>query len=437
MADPGDGQGPGGPVPAAAHPTRAELRAARAAGRRRRGRHAVAAGAAAGAVVVALVVTGTAGPARSQSPPAPRLHATLATTRQVPAADPALPWPATGQAAVAIPAIGYTAQSGAEHPVPVASMTKVMTAYVVLHDHPLAGTTPGPSITLTTADADDYDTDVVTTQASVDVQAGEVLTERQALDGMLVHSANNLAYALACWDAGSLPAFLAEMNAAAAALGMTQTHYADASGYTPGSVSTPSDLLKVTAAAMDQPAFAQAVAMPAVTLPVAGTVSSYTPMLPGGVTGPTPGVVGVKSGFTDAAGGGDILAYQATVHGSPLTVLAAVTSQEGPTVLHAAGEMDLGLAQAAAAGVVAVPLVAARQRVGSESAGGRSVPVVTTSAATLLAWPGQEVHQAVVAGARLRAGAPAGAPAGTARFRLGQQQVTVPLATAARLPATG
>ena len=63
-------------------------------------------------------------------------------------------------------------------------------------------------------------TDLDTTQASVEIQAGEVLTERQALDGMLVHSANDLAYTLACWDAGSVPAFVAKMNATAASLGM-------------------------------------------------------------------------------------------------------------------------------------------------------------------------------------------------------------------------
>lgn len=423
-------------------PTRADLRAARAAGLRRsryrRRRAAVLAGVAAVAVLlVALVVSGGSGPATPQVPPRPHLHATLAGSRDVPPGDPPLPWPAAGQAAVAIPELGYTAQSGPEHPVPVASMTKVMTAYVVLQDHPLAGAAPGPPITITPADAANYDTDVVTTQASVLVSAGEVLTERQALEGLLVHSANNLAFALACWDAGSLPAFLAKMNATAATLGMTQTHFADASGFTAGSVSTPADLLKVTEAAMALPAFAQSVAMPAVTLPVAGTVPTYTPMLPGGSTGPTPGVVGVKSGFTTAAGGGDILAYRATVHGSPLTVLAAVTSQEGPTVLLASGRIDLGLAQAAAGAVVSVPLVSSGQRLGTVAEGGRSVPVVATSSASLLAWPGQQVRQVAAAAARLRPGAPAGARAGTARFLLGREQVTVGLATAARFPAGG
>ena len=63
---------------------------------------------------------------------------------------------------------------------------------------------------------------MVTDQANVLVRPGEVLTERQVLEGMLVHSANNLADTLACWDAGSLPAFVAKMNATAAVAGHDQ-----------------------------------------------------------------------------------------------------------------------------------------------------------------------------------------------------------------------
>jgi serine-type D-Ala-D-Ala carboxypeptidase (penicillin-binding protein 5/6) len=429
---------PGGPSPG---PTRSELRAARRSGDRSRrwlvGLSTAVGVAALAAVLVAFLVMAPASPAKAKPPPTPSLHADRAAMPSLAATDPTLPWPTTGESAVAIPSIGYSSQSGPEQPVPVASMTKVMTAYVLLQDHPLpAGTTPGPPITISTADANDYDTDVASTQANVPLQAGEVLSERQALDGMLVHSANDLAYSLAVWDGGSLPAFLAKMNATAARLGMTETHYVDASGYTPGSVSTAADLLKVASVAMTVPAFAQAVAMPAVTMPVAGIVSTYTPLLPGGVTGPTPNVVGVKSGFTSAAGGGDILAYQATVGGSPLLVLAAVTSQEMATVLHAAGEMDLGLAQSAAGAVQSMPVVTAGHRLGTVSDGGAPVPVVATTSARLLGWPGQTAKLTLIPGQQLRPGDPAGSPAGIARYSIGQEHVTVQLATTARLPST-
>ncbi len=340
---------------------------------------------------------------------------------------PALPWPKTGQSAVDIPAIGFEAQSGPEPPVPVASMTKVMTAYVVLHDHPLALGEQGPSVTMTGADASQFGLDTVTDQANVVLRAGEVLTEYQMLQGLLVHSANDLAYALAAWDAGSLPAFVAKMNATAAALGMSETHFADASGFSASSVSTASDLLKVAALAMADPVFAQIVSMPAVSLPFAGVVSSYTPLLG------TTGVVGIKSGFTSAAGGGDLLAYRTSVDGHSLLSLAAVTSQEGWTVLELAGKEALALAKAAAARVQAETMAPKGAVVAQVVTGGRAVDVTTGSSAQLLVLPGDRVRQLV----RIRLprnGARKGARLGAATFLLAGQVVSVPVRLAARVP---
>jgi D-alanyl-D-alanine carboxypeptidase (penicillin-binding protein 5/6) len=420
--------------------TRSELRLARRLehpGRGRRGadrsrRLLVVVAVAFVVVVAAVVVVGFRRAA--VRPPVVLVRATLASDRVMPAGDPSLPWPPGAQAAVAIPALGYATQSGPEHAVPVASMTKVVTAYVILHDHPLRPGQSGPKITITAADAADYGTDVVSDQSSIDITAGEVLTESQMLAGMLVHSANDFAYALAVWDAGSLPAFVAKMNATAAALGMTQSHFVDASGFTPQSVSTPADLLKVASINMENPVFAKDVSMPDITLPVAGTISSYTPLLPGGTTG-VPGVVGVKSGYTTHAGGGDILAWQASAGGQPFVVLAAVSSLQGPDVLDTAGHLDLTLAQAAAAQVRLVPVVAPGQQVATASIPGAASPVVTTASGSLLTWPGQHVTQAVVVTRHLRAGAPAGSEVGMALFTLGRQQLAVPLRTVAKLPA--
>ena len=340
---------------------------------------------------------------------------------------PSLPWTKTGQSAVDIPAVGFSAQSGPERPVPVASMTKVMTAYVVLHDHPLALGEQGPTVTMTAADAAQFGLDTATDQANVVLTAGEVLTEYQMLEGLLVHSANDLAYALACWDAGSLPAFVAKMNATAAVLGMRATHFGDASGFSASSVSTASDLLKVAAAAMTNPVFAQIVSMPAVGLPVAGVVASYTPLLG------TTGVVGVKSGFTSAAGGGDILAYRTSVDGHSLLSLAAVTSQEGWTVLETSGKEALALAKAASASVQVVTLAQRGAVVAHVVGGKKAVDVTTGTSAQLLALPGERVRQLVRVRPPLR-DAKKGARLGTATFALASQRVSVPVRLAARVP---
>ena len=137
----------------------------------------------------------------------------LARTVARPRRAVTLPWPATGQGAIAVPAIGVSVASGPEQPAPVASLTKLMTAYVVLHDHPLAPHEPGPTITVTQADVDDYDNDTVDDDANAQVTLDERLTEQQVMSGLLVHSADNYADLLARWDAGSIPAFVAKMNA--------------------------------------------------------------------------------------------------------------------------------------------------------------------------------------------------------------------------------
>ena len=384
------------------------------------------------AALAALLVWLTSSDARIAAPP--RISVVVRLPRVAVAGPataasltPALPWPKTGQSAVDVPAVGFSAQSGAERPVPVASMTKVMTAYVVLHDHPLSLGAQGPSVTMSVADASQFGLDTVTDQANVVLKAGEVLTEYQMLEGLLVHSANDLAYALACWDAGSLPAFVAKMNATAARLGMRATHFADASGFSASSVSTASDLLKVAAAAMTDPVFAQIVSMSAVSLPLAGVVASYTPLVG------TTGVVGIKSGFTSAAGGGDLLAYRTSVDGHSVLSLAAVTSQEGWTVLEVAGKEALALARAASAGVQVETMAQKGAVVAQVVAGRRAVDITTASSAQLLALPGDRVRQLV----RIRAprgAAKKGTRLGTATFVLGGQDVSVPVRLAARVP---
>ncbi len=76
--------------------------------------------------------------------PQPTVAAGRLTASVVPGSAPVLPWPAAGQGAVAVPALGYAEQSGPEQPVPIASLTKMTTAVVVLRDHPVPLGSSGP-----------------------------------------------------------------------------------------------------------------------------------------------------------------------------------------------------------------------------------------------------------------------------------------------------
>jgi len=371
-------------------------------------------------VIVAVVVAASVQLGRAV--PAVAMHRALPVTAPVAGATPALPWPAVGEAAVAIPELGVTVQSGPEAAVPIASLTKIMTGYLTLRDHPLAPDAQGPVFTMTAADQAEASVEEGAGATNVPVRPGEQLTERQLLNGLLVHSANNFADVLARWDAGSLPAFVTKMNAAAAALGMAHTHYADASGLDPGTAGTASDELIVTRAAMSIPTFAAAVAQRAVTLPIAGVLPSYVSSVG------TDGVVGVKSGFTQAAMGCLVLAGERTVAGQRVLVLAAVTGQPGEDPLDVANGVDEHLLDAVAAGLREVPVTRAGARVGEVTMAWshQRVAVVASRAISLLAWPGQEPSLAL-ANRPLRSGMHAGTEVGTLGASIGRERVVVPV----------
>ena len=373
-------------------------------------------------VVLLLAAAGAYAGIRLGAPdPPPDVRAVPMGALRVPKLPVVLPWPQTGQGAVAIPSLGVDVASGAQTPVPVASLTKLMTAYVVLQDHPLALGLPGPNVTVTQDDVVDYNFDTVSDQSNAMVTAGEVLTEEQLLAGMLVHSADDYADILARWDAGTDAAFVAKMNADAAQLGLAHSHFVDASGINPMSQSTAGDIVKVAALDMDSPLVQAIVRMPDVTLPLAGTIRSYTPLL--GLQG----ILGVKSGYTDAAGGCDIVAVERTVHGRTIRILAAVTGQTGPDVLAVAGLHGLALVNAVTPYIATTPVVAGGQVVAQVSSAGRVVDARATTSASVLTWPGLTAPRVFVTEGSLTDRARRGARVGTVVVSLGTQRVAVPV----------
>ncbi len=105
---------------------------------------------------------------------------------------PSIVWPEYGQAAVQVGASPVHTGPN-QHAAAIASVAKVMTAYLVLRDHPLQLGEDGPTITLTDVDVADTDRRRDREESVVSIEAGEELTERQALQALLLPSANNIA----------------------------------------------------------------------------------------------------------------------------------------------------------------------------------------------------------------------------------------------------
>jgi len=308
--------------------------------------------------------------------------------------------------------------------VPIASVTKVMTALVVLQDHPLSPGEEGPAITMTAADVGAYEAGVRVGRSELRVAVGEALTERQALEALLVGSANNVADALARWDAGSVPGFVDRMNARAVAEGLAHTHYADPSGVDAGNVSTALDQLQLAEVVLRAPTLAAIVVTPQVTLPMAGTVSNYNSLVG------WDGVVGVKTGSTDAAGGCWVFAAQRPIAGGTRLVVGVVLGQRGPDLLQAAFAAGRRLLDGASESAVTATVLAAGSPVGQVAGpGGLRVPVVTAAPVTALGWPGLPLRLALRPAPIARRLA-AGSVVGRLHAFVGEQEVVVPVQVA-------
>jgi serine-type D-Ala-D-Ala carboxypeptidase (penicillin-binding protein 5/6) len=292
-----------------------------------------------------------------------------------------LPWPGQGAAALGVVGEGVVAQTPAAAPMPTASTAKMMTALVVLRKEPLAVGEPGPEIPITQADVTAYEQDLAQDQSVVPVAAGQDLTELQALQALLLPSANNVAAILAAWAYGSLADGVAAMNQEAAAMGLSSTHFVDASGFDPGTVSSPHDLVLLGEEVMGYPVVRQIVDEPLATIPVAGTIVNVNSLLG------ADGILGIKTGNTDQAGGCFVFAaeIQTAAGASSLLVGAVMGLPDLEDALDAAPPL-IDAARSALRSVVLVRKgqIVARYR----SAWGQIAGLASTRTVRLALWQG-------------------------------------------------
>jgi D-alanyl-D-alanine carboxypeptidase (penicillin-binding protein 5/6) len=333
---------------------------------------------------------GLVGRLMSERVPPLRIQRLLAASVSFRGPRPKLDWPTHGQAAVEVEGIGGLGTSGPSTPAPIASVAKVMTAYLTLLQFPLTAEHGGFTLRITAADVAEERMRLALGESVVPVAVGERLSERQALQALLLPSANNVAELLADRDAGSAGAFVSRMNATARRLGMTSTTYTDPSGYEDTTTSTAADQVKLAAAAMRVPAFAAIVAERSIVLPVAGDVENYN-----GLVGHD-GYAGIKTGSDSAAGGCLVFAKRVTVAGRRLTILGAVLGQREGSYVPAALTSAQGLGDSAAAALRSGTLLPAGSVVLMASGvDGRRARVITTSPLREIGWGGLKAPVAV------------------------------------------
>jgi D-alanyl-D-alanine carboxypeptidase (penicillin-binding protein 5/6) len=335
-----------------------------------------------------------------------------------------------GSAAVGVSRLGLIAATLGAPPTPAASVAKVMTALVLLADKPLKKGEAGPTLTMTSQDVATYNADAADEQSVVAVAAGEQLSEFSALQALLIPSGNNIAETLARWDAGTVDAFVAKMNQRALDLHLAHTTFADPAGASFQTVSTPTDLLGLGMAAMQQDVFAQIVSLPEATLPVAGTVYNVNYALG------QSGIIGIKTGSGLNSGANFLFAASATIGGLPLTLYGCVMGQ--PT-LDAAFKAAAALIGAMQDALSVRKAIAQNDVVGTyKTEWGSHSDLVATQDVILVEWPGMILRQRLdVQTPTVDGPVPSGTPAGRLHVMLGDQQVDTPLVTAGALDPPG
>ena len=179
----------------------------------------------------------------------------------------------------------------ADQPMAPASLTKIMSAIVILEEGNLED-----QVTVSRRAAAAH-------RIKLHLKPGQLVPLRGLLQAMLIRSANDACLAAVEHVAGDEESFVARMNAKAAILGLPRTHFQNACGFDmPDHYSTAEDLAALTTYAMGNETFAAIVREPAAVIRTADQRKRFIARTTNRLLGTMEGVVGVKTGYTREAG---------------------------------------------------------------------------------------------------------------------------------------
>jgi len=362
--------------------------------------------------LVVVFIAATVNYARPLPTPVASVHITLPAA----AGQPSLQWPAQGQAAAAASDYGSLGVHGTMEPLATASIAKVITALCVLEKQPLSPGQSGPTYTIGPSDVALYQAYAAEDGSLIAVTQGEKLTEYQALEALMIPSANNIADSLVRWVFGSQSTYAAYAAHFLSLHGLSQTHIGpDASGFDPGTISTAGDLTQLGALALQNPTLMEIAGKRSTALPGVGTVYNYDTMLG------TSGITGLKTGNNDADPGAFLFTANVQIDSKTIPVTGAV--MDAPD-LHTALQNSAQLVDSLQQGFEPVSAASAGQSVGNlHAAWGASSSIIAKNALQLVRWrtnPVTEVHQIDT---RVRSGT-----IGNLKILAGRIQAQTPLA---------
>jgi D-alanyl-D-alanine carboxypeptidase (penicillin-binding protein 5/6) len=345
-------------------------------------------------------------------------------------APASLHFPAYGGSAIgAVGFDGVLARAGSTSPLPMASITKLVTALVVLKVKPLAVGEEGPSVTMTSADVALYHHYLAADGQVAAVKSGWVFTEHELLELALIHSANNYAARLALWAFGSTEAYLSAVNSWIAAHHLSSMTITDPTGLDLTDVADTADLLELGKLALADPVLAPIVSTTSITIHDVGTLANTNTLLG------FDGVEGIKTGTLNDFGSNLLFALPHRVGSRTVVIVGVVLG--GST--HEQVDADI---RALLTGVLAGFHEHQLAQKGDVFASyttewGQKASAVAGRSESLVTWGDSKVTASVTA-APVTTGTK-GQAVGTATFTSGGRSVSVPLelSTAIEDPGPG
>jgi D-alanyl-D-alanine carboxypeptidase (penicillin-binding protein 5/6) len=242
-----------------------------------------------------------------------------------------LVWPEVGQAAIGSVEDGLLARSpGIEKARPIASMAKVITALAIMEKKPFKPGQAGQVYTINKKDITGLRTYISDGCTVLPIHTGMNITQYQAMQRMLIASDNIMADILVERTFGSKAAYLRYTKVMLKRMGLSRTVVADASGFNPGTMSTPSEVVAIGIAALKNPVIAKIVALQRADLPVTGTIKNTNQLL--GLHG----IIGIKTGTTYKAGSCLLFAarYTSSGDGQKKTIVGVIMGNINHSTLY-------------------------------------------------------------------------------------------------------
>ncbi|WP_025132568.1 D-alanyl-D-alanine carboxypeptidase family protein [Leucobacter sp. PH1c] len=294
---------------------------------------------------------------------------------------------------------------------PIASISKLVTVLVGLERAPLAPGADGPVHVWTEADASRSRGYQALGGIAYPIPVGTEVTTRQLLTLSLLPSANDFMAAYAAETIGEGEAFTSAVADWAARNGLDSVSLAEPTGMDEENVASAADVVRIARLALAEPVVAEIVRTPSAELPWdIGTVQNTNPLLT-----KLPGVIGVKTGTSGAAGANLVAAQEADAHGRPVVRIAAVLGRDSASQrAQDAGTLLTGMGDASRQ----VQLVLPEERVGTATTiDGAEIPLVADGSAAAVLLPSEEAGREI---------ALAPVAAGPARQSAGRITVTAP-----------